>query len=126
MLKIKAILKKSVAVLLLGMTLSMFTPGLALAAPGLPFGGQIIVVIPCLCSLNLLIVQRPIGALSPPLLIFDLGSILYAYYNIWVPGTYLLGDYSIPEPCIFYKGGDHPCIPIAIAPRIDYVGTSLN
>ena len=103
----------------------MFIPAPALAGPGLPFGGQIIATIPCICSLNLLIINRPIGNTSYPFLIFGIGSILYPFFDLWKPGTFIMGNYGLIDACVIFVGGEHPCKPIMIAPRIFMVGTSL-
>lgn len=113
----------------LGLGLLMFSflfPLDALAFPaGIPFGGQILAVIPCVCSFNFLIIQRPIGATSPFVLIFQpFVSILYPFFNVWIPGTYLLGTYGPPDVCVIFDGGDDPCTPIMIAPLIIMTGTS--
>ncbi len=107
------------------LVLILAAPFPALAGPGLPFGGQIIATIPCVCSLNLLIINRPIGNTSYPFLIFGIGSILYPFFDLWKPGTFIMGTYVAADVCVIFVGGDHPCKPIMIAPRIFMVGTSL-
>lgn len=108
------------------LALSLLLPLPVKAFPaGIPFGGQILAVIPCVCSFNFLIIQRPIGATSPFVLIFQpFVSILYPFFNVWVPGTYLLGTYGPPDVCVIFDGGDDPCTPIMVAPLIIMTGTS--
>lgn len=111
--------------LVVWLVLIVAVPFPAIAGPGLPFGGQIIATIPCVCSLNLLIINRPIGNTSYPFLIFGIGSILYPFFDLWKPGTFIMGNYGLVDACVIFVGGDHPCKPIMIAPRIFMVGTSL-
>jgi hypothetical protein len=107
----------------------VFTPVTTSAAlTGVPFGGIIVIPIPCICSLGLLIHIIPIGHTSPPAVIFTFGSILYAFYNLFRPGTYLLGNYDIPLMCWILIPAPPFCIPyplMPIAPRILDVGTSM-
>ncbi|MEK7091921.1 MAG: hypothetical protein AAB900_02950, partial [Patescibacteria group bacterium] len=87
----------------------------------IPFGGVVAGVIPCLCSGNFVIIQKPVA--GPPTLIYQPGvSRLYQYGQILVPGSHILGNATVPVPCIqlviiF-------CIPIYTAPLITMVGTS--
>ena len=105
--------------------LILVVPFKALAGPGLPFGGQIIQTLPCVCSLNFLIINRPIGPTSVPNLVFGAGSILYAFYDIFRPGAYILGTYTTPTVCAMW--GPDGCEPPIIIPamKIFMVGTSV-
>jgi len=102
----------------------LVSPIKALAGPGLPFGGQVIKTIPCPCSLNLLVINRPIGPTSIPNLVFGKGSILYAFFNIFTPGNFILGTYTTPTVCAI--PGPSGCTPPIIIPamKIHMVGTS--
>ncbi|OJI08021.1 MAG: hypothetical protein COX02_02525 [Candidatus Vogelbacteria bacterium CG22_combo_CG10-13_8_21_14_all_37_9] len=96
-------------------------PLVARAVGTIPFGGIVTGVIPCLCSGNFLIIQKPVA--GPAMLMYQPGvSRLYQYGQILVPGTQILGNASVPVPCvelivIF-------CVPIYTAPLITMVGTS--
>lgn len=87
----------------------------------IPFGGVVAGVVPCLCSGNFVIIQKPVA--GPPTLIYQPGvSRLYQYGQILVPGSHILGNATVPVPCIqliiiF-------CVPIYTAPLITMVGTS--
>ncbi len=119
----KNILFKIITTFYIGLFLAV--PTQALAGPGLPFGGQIIQTLPCVCSLNFLIINRPIGPTSVPNLVFGPGSVLYAFYNIFRPGSYILGTYTHPTICAMW--GPDGCSPPIIIPamKIFMVGTSM-
>lgn len=92
------------------------------------FGGQILLTLPCPCTKNFLIINRPIGPTSVPLLIFDPNlSILYSFFEIWTPGPYILGTYTGVEPClVFSPVGCVPYHPKLLGgAKIDIIGTSL-
>jgi len=116
----RQIIKKTLG-LLIALVL-IFVPNLVLAGPGLPFGGQIIKVVPCVCSVNFLIINRPIGPTAQPLLLFEPSSILYAFYNIFTPGTFILGTYTNPSACVILTSDG--CQFFSPGFRIHMVGTS--
>ncbi len=95
------------------------------AGPGLPFGGRVLYIVPCACSGNVLIVNKPIGPNSVPNLIFGPGSIPYAFYSHFIPGSFILGTYTHVEPCVVWVG---VCVPYPRFPggfKIFMVGSSL-
>jgi len=118
----KFFINKIIIIPLVLVIFALSIPFKAEAGPGLPFGGQILSVIPCLCSANLLITMRPIGPLSPPQVIFGPSSILFPFYQLWRPGAYLLGNYGPPVPCVVFA---IICVPISVAPLILMTGTSM-
>lgn len=94
----------------------------------LPFGGQILLTLPCTCTNNVLIINRPIGPTSVPFLIFDPKlSILFPFFELWTPGPYILGTYTGVEPCLVLT--PIGCVPyhpkVLGGAKIDIVGTSL-
>jgi len=99
-----------------------FFPGQTLATAGeTPFGGFSILVIDCSCSNNYLIVHLPVAGPSP--IIYQPGvSTLYEFKKIKDSGVWLLGNVSIPVPCIKRMGGH--CIWLGDYPLITIVGTS--
>lgn len=104
----------------------MLIPMTVNAGPGLPFGGQVLYVVPCACSANFLIVNRPIGlSSSAPYLIFGPGSIPYSFFSHFIPGSYIMGTYTHVEPCVVWVG---VCVPYPPAPagfKIFMIGSSL-
>lgn len=103
--------------------------GLSVPAPayalGLPFGGFSLSVFPCLCSFNLLITYAPVNA-APPMLIYQPGAtILYLFGQIFRPGVWLLGLYGPPVACIIPISSPPWCVPMAVAPMMTMVGTSM-
>lgn len=67
----------------------------------LPFAGITTTIYPCTCSGTLWIWYTPLWLGGPayipsggPMVYSPFSTILYAYYNIEVPGTYVLGSYT--------------------------------
>lgn len=125
-LHLKIFLKPLGSLLLVGITFLVPMSVAQALTPGLPFGGIITFVVPCVCSGNAVIYNIPIGKTSLPALIFQPGiSVLYSFYQIYKPGTYILGTYGPPTPCIFlYLIICAPWLLTPAAPLIEMVGTS--
>lgn len=88
----------------------------------LQFGGQITSVFYCPCSANLAIV---VGPPSPGVFMYQPGvSMVYAWYQIFRPGPWVLGTYTPGGACMMFI--PYGCAPMA-APMgtITQVGTSL-
>lgn len=118
------LLSKKITTMTVIMAFVLLLPAYASAQAGLPFGGIIIKPIFCPCSANVALRIVPIGATSPHIVMFQPGvSTLYAFWNILKPGTYLLGTYGPPVPCLSIVF----CIPdprVIAAPIIIMTGTS--
>jgi len=92
----------------------------------LPFGGKVIITLPCTCTLNFLITMVPAAATLPARVIFRPGvSILYEYYQFFAPGTALLGKTLGFDTC--WEGIPPFCVPLSIGtPLVQMMGTSLG
>ncbi|MEK9182001.1 MAG: hypothetical protein AAB781_00220 [Patescibacteria group bacterium] len=105
-----------------------FSLGAGGMVPGLPFGGLVIVTLPCTCSANLWIWFTPLYPLPLPTagpLVYQPGyTTLYGDFAIGVPATWHLGSYTPGiQTCWQYVG-------ITCAPMVNYglmnkVGTGL-
>lgn len=100
--------------------LTIMVPRAAYAL-GLPFGGRILIAIPCVCSANmLLLIRDPRGFVLP--LTYQPGvSITYAHYKP-VPFSNTVGSYVPGGACIIAAT---PCAPLPTAGTITMIGTSL-
>ena len=130
--------KKNVALLLLGafiwiapVNLFAFTLGPGAFIPGLPFGGFVLVTVPCTCSDNLLIVFGPLHP-SPPLpkvgaLVYQPGyTTLYGDFAIGIPATWHLGSYTpIVGNGVCWIETAVACVPIPNLGLMNKVGTGL-
>jgi hypothetical protein len=88
-----------------------------------PFGGQILSVMWCVCSRNLMVT---VGPPVPIIAMYEPGqTILYMFGQIWRPGPWVLGLWGSPSACIQPWGHRGSCIPIAFPPRMIMVGTSM-
>ncbi len=67
----------------------------------LGFGGKIVAVRPCLCSANLAVfvvgVKGGVYTFQPGV------SLLFAQYQIWRPGPWVLGTYAPGGVCLRYR-----------------------
>ncbi len=113
--------------IILGLAI-LFTPFSAKAFGfGLPFGGLVTSVIPCTCSGGVWISYTPLflGSNIPTVgsLYFSPVSILYAWFQLGVPGTWNLGSF-LPGPgaCLIIVG--EACSPLPAEGTIEYMGTS--
>ncbi|MFY9462645.1 MAG: hypothetical protein WAP52_00470 [Candidatus Sungiibacteriota bacterium] len=111
------------------LALTFFVPyqPVSVAAAGagmIPFGGRILVVNYCTCSLNLGI---KIGPPRGGIFIYQLGvSQLFTWYKIFTPGAWALGTASGGAACMQVRGTY--CSPDELTPGgpvIIMVGTSL-
>lgn len=70
-------------------------------ALGIPFGGRILKIIPCLCSPGIAVIVGPPRGGS----FLFIGKGLYAWWRV-LPGSWVLGDYSPGATCWqpVYKG----------------------
>ena len=105
-----------------GLILGVFfhtKPGEAQAI--LPVGGPIIKVFPCCNGLML-----TIGAPRPGLYLYTWGTPLYPYYNITIPGLYVLGRAISGGICMNpYTVITPPCtVPILTLGTFVFLGTS--
>ncbi len=98
---------------------------------GLPFGGYVIFSIPCTCSAGLAVFMAPFfpgvgNGVPVPFgaLLYQPGiSKLFAYYNIGVPTTWHLGNYTPGGACLI--GVPPACVPIPVVGIMTQVGTSI-
>jgi len=89
---------------------------------GLPFGGKIVTVIPCLASANYMITHVP--AAGPPVVIYQPGiSRLYSYFQL-TPGNWMLGNTLGMAPCLKLVPFPPFVISLGTYPLISIVGTS--
>lgn len=87
-----------------------------------PFGGQILAVTYCPCSANVAItVGPPAGGVFT----YDGSGMVYAFYQLFRPGPWVLGSYIPGSPgCWMFV--PHGCVPIATPiGTISEVGTSM-
>ncbi|MFA4890163.1 MAG: hypothetical protein WC587_00800 [Candidatus Paceibacterota bacterium] len=87
----------------------------------IPFGGRILYVTYCTCSGGLLLT---IGPPRPGNYYFTAGSRVYAYYQIYRPGAWALGDAFPGGACMIYAGTS--CVGSPTTGTIRQVGTSLR
>lgn len=88
----------------------------------LGFGGEILMVIPCVDEASYAIV---VGTPTPGVYIWVPGTIMFQYYNLWTPGPWVLGGY-IPDPFLTCSDLGVPLLgPGAIMGIIEFVGTSM-
>ena len=95
------------------------------AIPALNFGGRILTVIPCTCSGTLLVT---VGPPKPGVFVYVPGaSFLYSFYQIYKPGSFVLGNYIPGGICLASakKLLGTKCIPLPNMGTITQVGTSL-
>lgn len=86
----------------------------------LPFGGPILLVTPCTCSLNLAIT---VGPPNSGVFTYEEGMV-YPFYQLFREGPWTLGSY-IPGSAGCWMVGD-PCYPVLFPiGTIDEVGTSM-
>ena len=112
----------------MAIVLSLFIAS-PVSAIGLPFGGFVVLTLPCTCSANLWFYFTPLSP-SPPLpptgaLVYSpYYTRLYSYFAIGVPGSWELGDY-VPgvQTCWEYVG--EACISIPSYGLMGKVGTGL-
>ena len=91
-----------------------------------PFGGRIVVSLPCLCSGAWLLQLIPASPALPPQVMYLPGvSTLYQYGQVFRPGPHVLGTTLGAYPCIELIPVAPYCVPISVAPLIRMVGTSL-
>jgi hypothetical protein len=88
----------------------------------IPFGGPITSVFYCPCSANLAVV---VGPPSPGIFMYQPGaSTVYAFYQIFRPGPWVLGNYVPGGACMMFI--PYGCAPMAFPMgTINEVGTSL-
>lgn len=88
------------------------------------FGGRITAIRYCICSANL---EVTVGPPSGGVFIYQPGaSMLYAYYQIFRPGAWVLGSYSPGGSCVQLIPGTPPwCLPYPAMGTITQAGTSL-
>jgi hypothetical protein len=88
----------------------------------IPFGGQITSVFYCPCSGNLAVV---VGPPSGGIFMYQPGAtIVYAFYQIFRPGPWVLGNYTPGGSCMQFI--PYGCAPMAWPTgTINEVGTSL-
>jgi hypothetical protein len=102
----------------------------ASADPLLPFGGIVSITTPCTCSPGLLYIWfTPLyitGApISGPMVYSPYTSILYADFNIGIPGTWHLGTYlPTPGAPICWVVAGPTCAPLPAIGLITTVGTN--
>lgn len=127
-------INKKIAILLLAV-LMWIAPVNAFAIvgtmlPGFPFGGIVIVTLPCSCSVNLWIWFSPLylspkpGLFAGPLVYAPYETTLYGDFAIGVPSTWHLGSY-LPgvQACWQYVG--EACVIMKNYGLMNKVGTSL-
>lgn len=96
--------KKKIAVLLLGVfiwimpiNLFAFSLGAGGMVPGLPFGGLVVITLPCTCSKSLWIFFAPLHITGKTIvgpLVYQPGyTTLYGNFAIGIPSTWHLGSY---------------------------------
>ncbi|OIP65543.1 MAG: hypothetical protein COV32_02910 [Candidatus Yonathbacteria bacterium CG10_big_fil_rev_8_21_14_0_10_43_136] len=87
-----------------------------------PFGGQILNVMYCPCSANIAItVGPPAGGIFS----YDGSGMMYAFYQIFRPGPWVLGTY-IPGSKGCWQFVPNGCIPLILPiGTISTVGTSM-
>lgn len=112
--------------LLLGVSFGVWVKSSKAAAPvvvaGIPFGGLILNVFYCNCSFNLaVVVGPPVGGVY----MYQPGaSLIYAYYQIFRSGPWVLGTFVPGGACMQYVG--FGCSPMVIPTgTIVTAGTSL-
>lgn len=93
-------------------------PSAALAQ--IPFGGAIIVSIPCTCSATgqyIILGPPSIGAY-----VYEPVTVLFSFFNVYTPGTWLLGNYIPGHACLM--GVTPYCYAPPAFGTIEMVGTS--
>ena len=97
------------------------------AVVALPFGGHLLLSIPCTCSIALWEYYLPIpNAVFPggPLAYTPYATITYSYYNVITPGVWHLGTYMPGvQSCWMWYGP--VCAPLPVLGHEIMVGTSL-
>lgn len=94
----------------------------------IPFGGPILNVTYCTCSVNLAIT---VGAPNGGVFTYDGSGIIDAFYQLFRPGPWVLGSYTPGGSCLsWYMCGTSPCClaDFTTAPpigTINEVGTSM-
>src|SRR3989344_1391820 len=96
----------------------MFSP-ITTEAAGLPFGGPILLLFPCITGIKVT-VGPPRGGIF---MYIPGASFSYAYGPPRRPGQYLLGLYGPPAPC-FIPGPKGPIL-IGFFPLIIFHGSSI-
>ena len=111
---------KFLLIILITVHVLLLTPRVGVAGVGLPFGGRIVMMIPCLCSANfLLFIRDPRGPILP--LTYQPGvTIPYANY-IFYPPVNTKGTF-IPGGICLIPGT--PCTPIPTLGTIFMMGSS--
>lgn len=101
---------------------SLFGVGARIArAEGLPgFGGKIVSVITCPCSMNLMIT---IAGVKGGTFSFGPGSVPFAWYQIYRPGPWAKGTYSPGGMCLWFI--PFGCAGIPTMGTMLEVGTSM-
>lgn len=85
----------------------------------LGFGGEILMVIPCIDEASYAII---IGTPTPGVYLWVPGTMMFPYYNLWTPGPWVLGGY-IPSPGLTCS---EDTVPLAFPTgTIEEVGTSM-
>lgn len=99
----------------------LLTPRVGVAGIGLPFGGRIVMTMPCLCSANfLLFIRHPRGYILP--LVYQPGvTIPYANY-LFYPPVNTKGTYTPGVGVCLIPGS--PCTPIPTWGTIFMMGSS--
>ena len=132
------IFKKKIAVLLLAVfiltipgDLFAFRIGAGGLVPGLPFGGPVVLILPCTCSASLWIWFAPLSP-SPPLpptgpLIYQPGyTTLYGNFAIGLMATWHLGSYTpVVGNGVCWEETAIACVPIPNLGLMNKVGTGL-
>lgn len=122
--------KKFIGLALLLAFIAIFLPAAQVRAQTtlLPFAGIVSYTTECTCSGTLYIWFAPLYlggsvVVTGPMIYSPYSTILYAYYNIGVPGLWHLGDY-IPgaQTCWIYVGT--ACAPLPADGLMSKVGTN--
>lgn len=107
-----------------------FSLGAGGMVPGLPFGGFVIITIPCTCSANLWIYFTPLYPLPLPTtgpLVYQPGyTTLYGNFAIGIPATWHLGSYTpIVGNGVCWINTGPACVPLPNLGLMNKVGTGL-
>ncbi len=89
-------------------------------AVGIPFGGRIVAIVPCVCSANLLVVVADPRGVLLPLTIQPGVTLLYAYFKPLPPAN-TVGKFIPGGLCLIPAT---PCAPIPSAGTILMIGSS--